>query len=52
MLEQFERNADQQNFLLMIFEKLDERTSQVVTPPPSSSLAWHVGCTFACQRAC
>ena len=40
MLEQFERNADQQNFLLMIFEKLDERTSQVVTPLPS--LAWHV----------
>jgi len=34
VLEQFERNADQQNFLLMIFEKLDERTSQVVTPHP------------------
>ena len=30
VLEQFERNTDQQNFLLMIFEKLDERTSQVM----------------------
>ena len=27
VLEQFERNDDQQNFLLMIFEKLDERTA-------------------------
>ena len=40
VLEQFERNADQQNFLLMIFEKLDERTSQVVTPSPPWLGTW------------
>ena len=28
VLEQFERNEDQQRFLLTVFDKLDERTMQ------------------------
>ena len=37
LLEQFERNEDQQIFLLTIFEKLDERTLQEVRIIPQHS---------------